>query len=241
MTLLLEVDQLNSFYGDFHALFDVSLSVAVGQAVAVIGANGAGKSTLMRTICGDVPIGGGDIRFKGTSLRGIPTYKRLRMGISLVPEGRKIFPSLSVVENLLIGAQSKRPGPWNKESVLEALPLLQRISGRAANRLSGGEQQALAIGRSLMSNPELILLDEVSLGLAPVVVKQIYEALPLVASHGTTMLIVEQDVNQALAASTDAYCLLEGRVSLEGPSDSLSRDAITAAYFGLNATSGGHH
>jgi branched-chain amino acid transport system ATP-binding protein len=238
---LLEIDHLDSFYGDFHALFDVSLSIDAGQAVAVIGANGAGKSTLMRTICGDVPIGGGDIRFKGISLTGIPTYKRLRMGISLVPEGRKIFPSLSVDENLLIGAQSKRPGPWTKESVFEALPLLARISGRAANRLSGGEQQALAIGRSLMSNPELMLLDEVSLGLAPVVVKQIYETLPVVASHGTTMLIVEQDVNQALAASSHAYCLLEGRVSLHGPSAELSRDAITAAYFGLTSAQGGHH
>jgi branched-chain amino acid transport system ATP-binding protein len=237
MTALLEVDSLDAFYGDFRALFGVSMSIHEGRVAAVIGANGAGKSTLMRTIAGIVAIGGGDIRFRGRSLRGIPVHQRLALGVSLVPEGRRIFPSLSVDENLMIGAYSKRSGPWTKAAVYDALPLLQRLADRRANRLSGGEQQTLAIGRSLMSNPELMLLDEVSLGLAPVVVKQIYAALPAVQANGTTVVIVEQDINQALAAADHAYCMLEGSVSLSGSPGELSRAAITAAYFGMDAAS----
>jgi branched-chain amino acid transport system ATP-binding protein len=240
VSALLEVDAVDAFYGDYRALFGVSLAVEESHAAAVIGANGAGKTTLLRTIAGSVPIGGGDIRFNGRSLRGVPAHKRVAMGVSLVPEGRRIFPSLSVDENLMIGGYTKRSGPWTKAAVYEALPLLQRIADRPANRLSGGEQQTLAIGRSLMSNPQLICLDELSLGLAPVVVKQIYEALPLVRNNGTTVLIVEQDVNQALAAASTAYCLLEGRVSLSGSTAELSRDAITEAYFGFASQGQGH-
>lgn len=233
MTALLEVEALDAFYGDFQALFGLSIEVQQSNTAAVIGANGAGKSTLLRTIAGAVDIGGGDVRFKGKSLRGIAAHRRVDLGISLVPEGRRIFPSLSVDENLLIGGHSRRSGPWTKAAVYEALPLLQRMAGRSATRLSGGEQQTLAIGRSLMSNPELMLLDEISLGLAPVVVKQIYEALPTIASFGTTALIVEQDINQALNSADVAYCLLEGRVSLNGKATELTREQITAAYFGL--------
>jgi branched-chain amino acid transport system ATP-binding protein len=232
---LLEIESLDAYYGDFQALFGVSLAVEEGHAAAVIGANGAGKSTLLRTIAGSVPIGAGDVRFKGQSLREVPTHRRVALGVSLVPEGRRIFPSLTVDENLMIGGYTKRPGPWSKASVYDALPLLQRLADRRADRLSGGEQQTLAIGRALMSNPELICLDEVSLGLAPVVVKHIYEALPLVRGNGTTVLIVEQDVKQALAAATTAYCLLEGRVSLSGRTSELARDEITAAYFGFGS------
>jgi branched-chain amino acid transport system ATP-binding protein len=230
---LLEVEELDGFYGDFQALFGVSMAVEERDAVAVIGANGAGKSTLMKTIAGLVPIGGGDIRFDGRSLRGTSPHSRVAMGISLVPEGRRIFRSLSVDENLEIGAYRARRGPWTKAKVYGTFPLLDRLAKRSAARLSGGEQQTLAIGRALMSNPRLLLLDEVSLGLAPVVVKQLYQALPLVRAEDTTPVIVEQDINRALAAADHAYCLLEGRVSLEGARGSLAREAITAAYFGL--------
>jgi branched-chain amino acid transport system ATP-binding protein len=170
-------------------------------------------------------------------LNPLTDHRRAALGISLVPEGRRIFPSLSVDENLAIGGYGKRSGPWDRNGVLESIPLLQRIVGRSAAKLSGGEQQALAIGRALMNNPTLLLLDEVSLGLAPVVVKQIYDALPAIRAHGTTMLLVEQDTNQALAAADYAYCMLEGRVSLEGKPADLSREAITNAYFGVDERS----
>jgi branched-chain amino acid transport system ATP-binding protein len=238
VTALLEIDGLTASYGDFQALFGISLSVEAWASVSVIGANGAGKSTLLEAIAGTVPIGQGDIRFEGRSLRGVPTHRRVGAGISLVPEGRRIFRSLSVDENLDIGAYSGRPGPWTKAKIYDALPLLQRLADRSAARLSGGEQQALAIGRALMNNPTLLLLDEVSLGLAPLVVKQLYQAVPLIRAEGTTIVVVEQDINQALAASEFAYCMLEGRVSLSGRCDELARDEIAAAYFGTDVVTG---
>jgi branched-chain amino acid transport system ATP-binding protein len=231
MVAMLEVDDVSAFYGDFQALHGVSLTVTEGETVAVIGANGAGKSTLMRAIAGAVKVTG-EIRFNGRALGSMAPHKRAALGISLVPEGRRIFPSLTVAENLQIGAHGRRPGPWTKARVVETFPLLERLLSRSASRLSGGEQQALAIGRALMNNPQLLLLDEVSLGLAPVVVKQLYGALPTISASGTTMLVVEQDTNQALAIADHASCLLEGRVSLSGRPADLSRDVITAAYFG---------
>ena len=176
----------------------------------------------------------GDIRFDGASLRGVPAPRRVRLGISLVPEGRRIFPSLTVAENLAVGSYQRRPGPWTADRVLATFPLLEPLRRRSAARLSGGEQQALAIGRALMNNPRLLLLDEVSLGLAPIVVKQLYLALPGVRDAGTTLVLVEQDVNQALAAAEHVTCLLEGRVSLSGPPGGLAHDEITAAYFGTH-------
>jgi len=235
---LLELDALTAHYRDFQALFGITFRVDEAATVAVIGANGAGKTTLMKTIAGTVPISGGDVRFEGTSLRGVPAHERVARGIALVPEGRRIFPSLDVLENLAIGAYARRPGPWTVDTVLDVFPLLKRLTGRAASRLSGGEQQALAIGRALMSNPRVLLLDEVSLGLAPVVVKQVYAALPAIRAEGTTMLVVEQDINQALAAADSAHCLLEGRLSLSGRTDELSRSDITAAYFGTPVPAG---
>jgi branched-chain amino acid transport system ATP-binding protein len=229
---MLEIEGLDAGYGDFQALFGVSLEVGEGQAVAVIGANGAGKSTLLKTIAGTLPASSGEVRFDGRSLVGVTAHQRVAMGVSMVPEGRRVFRSLTVGENLQIGASCGRKGPWTTGKVLAVFPLLERLVARSAARLSGGEQQALAIGRALMNNPSLLLLDEVSLGLAPVVVKQVYAALPVIRAEGTTMLIVEQDVNQALAAAESAYCLLEGRVSLSGASSDLSRDEISAAYFG---------
>ena len=209
------------------------MAVAAGSAVAVIGANGAGKSTLLQAIAGAVPIAGGDIRFDGASLRGVAAHHRVQRGISLVPEGRRIFPSLTVGENLEVGRYRRRPravdgGPRSSRRSRSS----PSCADRSAARLSGGEQQALAIGRALMNNPTLLLLDEVSLGLAPVVVKQLYRALPAIRDEGTTLVLVEQDINQALATADHVYCLLEGRVSLHGPPAALDRDAITAAYFG---------
>jgi branched-chain amino acid transport system ATP-binding protein len=230
---LLEVEQVSSFYGDFQALYDVSLTVEAGETLAIIGANGAGKSTLLNVIAGLFPNRGGSIRFDGRLIDRLPTYRRVEAGISLVPEGRRVFPSLTVRENLLIGAYRGRAGRWNVPAVLELFPLLTPRSERRAAVLSGGEQQALAIGRALMANPRLLLLDEVSLGLAPVVVSQLYAAIPHIAAAGTTVLLVEQNIEQALAASKRVCCLLEGRIALTGRPADLSRDAIVTAYFGI--------
>jgi branched-chain amino acid transport system ATP-binding protein len=234
---LLEIDTLDAGYGDFQALFGVSIRVDEGETVSMIGANGAGKSTLLRAIAGLLPPMRGELRYEGASLGSMPTNRRVRAGISLVPEGRRIFPSLSVEENLMVGAHLGRPGPWTRAKVLEAFPLLAKLASRSGARLSGGEQQTLAIGRALMANPKLLLLDEVSLGLAPIVVRQVYEAIPAIKANGTTVLLVEQDVNQALAVADRVYCLLEGKISLTGTPAELSQDRITAAYFGL-ATNG---
>ncbi len=230
---LLDIDDLDAGYGDFQALFGIELHVEEAETVSMIGANGAGKSTLLKVIAGMLEPSAGAIRYAGASLAGVAANRRVANGISLVPEGRRIFPSLTVEENLLVGAHIGRDGPWTKRRVMEAFPLLANLASRSAARLSGGEQQTLAIGRALMANPRLLLLDEVSLGLAPVVVKQVYEAVPIIKAQGTTILLVEQDVNQALKVADRVYCLLEGRISLSGTPASLGKDDITQAYFGL--------
>jgi branched-chain amino acid transport system ATP-binding protein len=230
---LLEIDDLSCFYGDFQALFGVSLHVEEGETVAVIGANGAGKSTLLAAVAGLVPPASGDVRFAGRSIRGLPAYRRASLGMSLVPEGRRIFPSLTVRENLLIGGHRGRPGPWTLRRVFELFPALDALAGRWGDALSGGEQQMCAIGRALMGNPRVLLLDELSLGLAPVVIKPLYATLAEIAAEGTTVVLVEQDVTQALATATRAYCLLEGRISLHGATSELSREQVVEAYFGV--------
>ena len=235
---LLRVSQLAAGYGDFQALFDIDLAVDEGETLAVIGANGAGKTTLLRTVAGLVRAWSGEIRFDGADMAGVGAHRRVRDGIAMVPEGRQLFPSLNVLENLQVGAYARRPGGWSVPRVLEVFPLLEPLLDRPADVLSGGEQQATAIGRALMANPRLLLLDEVSLGLAPVVVKQVYSALPSIADAGTTVLVVEQDISQALAVADRVMCLLEGRVSLEGAPDQLDRSQITAAYFGLEGRDG---
>jgi branched-chain amino acid transport system ATP-binding protein len=231
---VLDVEGLDVAYGDFQALFGVDLHVMKAETVSIIGANGAGKSTLLKAIAGLVPATNGSIRYRGQSLDGVAAHRRVAAGISLVPEGRRIFSSLTVDENIIIGAHSGRPGPWDKQRVLAAFPLLQQILRRNSEGLSGGERQTLAIGRALMANPDLVLLDEVSLGLAPIVVKQVYEAIPAIKAQGTTVLIVEQDVNQALAVADRFYCLLEGRIALAGVPGEVSKERITDAYFGLS-------
>jgi branched-chain amino acid transport system ATP-binding protein len=230
---LLEIDTIDVFYADFQALYGLSLHVQEGETLAVIGANGAGKSTLMKTIAGLNRPSAGDVRFNGISIAKLATHKRVPLGIALTPEGRRIFPSLTLEENLRVGAHASRPGPWNLDTVYAAFPLLSERRSRLGTNASGGEQQACAIGRALMSNPRLLLLDEVSLGLAPVVVEQIYAALPSITAQGTTVLLVEQDVNQAMKVANRVQCLLEGRSVLEGTPATLSREQIASAYFGI--------
>ncbi len=230
---LLEIDDASSYYGDFQALFGISLHVDAGETVAIIGANGAGKSTLLRAIAGLMPMREGELRFDGRPIGPLPAHRRVGLGISLVPEGRRVFPSLSVEENLLVGRTRGRSGTWTLQTVMELFPILRLLARRSAAVLSGGEQQAVAIGRALMANPRLLLLDEVSLGLAPIIIRQLYEALPSITRSGTTILLVEQNIDTALAASDRVYCLLEGRLVLSGPPSELGRDRITTAYFGI--------
>lgn len=229
----LSISNLQVFYGEFQALFDVSLEVNAGETVAIIGANGAGKTTLLRTIAGALTPAHGAIQYRGESIVGRPAYELNQRGIALVPEGRKIFPSLTVQENLTLGAYTKRKGPWTQEKIYALFPNLKARARTSGIDLSGGEQQMLAIGRALMSNPDLILLDEISLGLAPVIVKELYRVMREIAREGATVVIVEQDVTRALQAADRVYCLLEGRVSLQGKPGELSHDAISRAYFGL--------
>jgi branched-chain amino acid transport system ATP-binding protein len=230
---LLEVDGLDAFYGDFQALFGVSMQVAAGSIVAVIGANGAGKSTLLKSIAGLMKARHEAIRFGGVAIGGGPAYRTVARGIALVPEGRRLFSSLSVEENLLIGGHLGRPGPWSLERIYELFPVLAERRDLPSTALSGGQQQMAAIGRALMSNPKLILCDEISLGLAPIVVRDIYARLPSIVKDGAAVVIVEQDIVQALAASNHVYCLQEGRVALAGVAGALTREAIATAYFGV--------
>jgi branched-chain amino acid transport system ATP-binding protein len=229
---LLSVRELRAFYGDFQALFGISLDVAEGEVVAVIGSNGAGKTTFLRAVAGLMPVAAETIRFGGEAVGGRPAHELVARGVALVPEGRKIFPSLSVEENLKVGAFRGRPGPWTVARVCELFPVLGERRRQRGTTLSGGEQQMLAIGRGLMANPRLLLLDEISLGLAPIVVRAIYRALPAIIAGGTTAVIVEQDVSQVLQIAHRVYCFRKGAVSLSGRPAELTRPAITAAYFG---------
>lgn len=235
MSALLEVRDLEVRYGDFRAVQGVTLTLHEGEVLAVIGANGAGKSTLLNAVTGLLRPSGGHVRFDGDDITQVRPHRRVRAGISMVPEGRRLFGSLTVEENLLVGASAKRPGPWDLRAVYDLFPLVAERRARRAGAMSGGEQQATAIGRALMSNPRLLLLDEVSLGLAPVVVKQLYDALPAITGKGTTVLLVEQDVRQAFAVADHVHCLLEGRTSLEGRSAEVSMEQVSAAYFGVSA------
>ena len=230
---LISVDAIDVHYGDFQAIYGYTMDLAEGETLAIIGANGAGKSTLMKALAGLMRPTTGTISYDGVDITALPAHKRVPQGIALTPEGRRMFKSLTVEENLLVGAHTKRKGPWNLKTVYEAFPLVADRKDRIGVNLSGGEAQAAAIGRALMSNPRLLLLDEVSLGLAPVVIEQIYAALPAITGQGTTVLVVEQDVNHALRVSDRVQCLLEGRVVLEGKPNEISREQIAAAYFGI--------
>jgi len=229
---LLSIDSLEAFYGDACALHGLSFSLSRGETLALIGANGAGKSTLLKCICGLVNRKHGAIRFKGRDISALPASAVVKLGIAMVPEGRRLFPSLSVEENLILGGNVARPGPWTLKTVYSLFPVLSERRNQPSTSLSGGQQQMVAIGRALMSNPELLLLDELSLGLAPIIIKDIYELLPRITGDGMTAILVEQDVTRALNSGTSFICLQEGRISLAGEPTHYSREAITHAYFG---------
>lgn len=232
---LLHLSDLDAHYGDFQALYGLGLDVSEGEVVAIIGANGAGKTTLMRSISGLLKNNTDQIRYRGQSIGALRADEVAELGIALVPEGRQLFPSLSVEENLLIGGQTGRSGPWSLDKVYDLFPILKERKHQASTSLSGGQQQMVAIGRALMANPDLILFDEISLGLAPVIIRQIYEALPGIVGQGMTAMIVEQDITKALSVSSRVYCLMEGRVALEGATQDVTHEEITAAYFGIGS------
>lgn len=231
---ILKLSGLNAFYGDFQALFGVDMEVYEGEVIAIIGANGAGKTTLMRSISGLLTNEASQITYRSHAIGALRADQVAHHGLALVPEGRQLFPSLSVEENLLIGQQVGRAGPWSLDGIYTLFPILKDRRNQPSTTLSGGQQQMVAIGRALMANPDFVMFDEISLGLAPVIIKTIYDALPQIVGDGMTAMIVEQDITKALAVSSRVYCLQEGGVSLEGRTDTISRGDITRAYFGVD-------
>jgi branched-chain amino acid transport system ATP-binding protein len=230
---LLATHALNAFYGDFQALYGVDIDLEPRETVSIIGANGAGKSTLLRTIVGLLSSEPEAVTFDGGSIGGRPAAQVMRLGIAMVPEGRRLFPSLTVEENLRIGGDNRKgDGRWNLETVFDLFPVLRERRRQPGTALSGGQQQMVAIGRALMSNPRLLLCDEISLGMAPIAVNDIYAALPKIQEGGVSLVIVEQDIARALSVSSRVYCLQEGRVTLRGRPSDLTREAIQEAYFG---------
>jgi len=230
---LISIKNLDASYGDFQALFGINMSINEGEIVSIIGANGAGKTTLMRTITGLLACSPEMITNKGIAIGSLRPDKIAARGIAMVPEGRKLFPSLTIEENLIIGGQMGKKGHWDLQRVYQLFPILKERRAMLPVSLSGGEQQMVAIGRALMANPEVTLFDEISLGLAPIIIKSIYEVIPKVIKEGMSAIIVEQDISKALNVSDRVYCLQEGRVSLEGSSNKVSRDDISKAYFGM--------
>jgi branched-chain amino acid transport system ATP-binding protein len=231
---MLETHDLSAFYGDFQALFGITFALEEGETVAIIGANGAGKSTFLKTVAGLLRRPAPAVRFDNRDIGALPAYEIVKLGIALVPEGRRLFSSLSVEENLLVGAYGRRTaGPWDLPAVYRLFPVLHERRHAASTALSGGQQQMVAIGRSLMSNPRVLLCDEISLGLAPIIIRDIYAALADIKQRGTSVVLVEQDLVHAMSVADRAYCFQEGRVSLTGRPRDLSRDAIHAAYFGM--------
>jgi branched-chain amino acid transport system ATP-binding protein len=230
---LLEVKDLDARHGLLQAVRGVSLTIEEGEIFALVGANGAGKTTLLRTIAGAHIPAGGSIRFDGVDVSSMRAYQRVQMGIAMVPEGRRLFTGLTVEENLKVAGASRRKGAWGIERVLTSFPLLRACLKRRGGDLSGGEQQATAIGRALMTNPRVLLLDEVSLGLAPIAVDQVYDSLRNVIAGGATIVLVEQELDRALLVATRVACMLEGRIVLYGKTGDFTREQITEAYFGL--------
>mgnify|MGYP001277318636 FL=1 len=230
---LLQTQSLVAHYGDFQALFGVDIELAEAETIAIIGANGAGKTTLMRSIAGVLRNEAAAISYENTPIGALPADEIMSQGIAMVPEGRRLFPSLSVEENLLIGTYGRKiKGHWTLETVYDLFPILGERRHNPGTALSGGQQQMVAIGRALMSNPRVLLCDEISLGLAPVVIKDIYKAIPQIKAAGASMIVVEQDIAQAMAVADRVYCMMEGRVTLSGTPENLSRDDIHNAYFG---------
>ncbi len=233
MKSLLQTRGLQAFYGDAQALFGIDFEMGAGELVAIIGANGAGKSTFLRSLTGLLKVPRDAVHFDGQPIGGLPPGEIVKRGLAMVPEGRRLFPSLSVEENLQMGAMAARGGPWTLQRLYEMFPILAQKKHNPGTSLSGGQQQMVAIGRALMSNPTLLLCDELSLGLAPIVIKEIYDAMPIITAEGMSVVIVEQDVSVAQRVSQRVYCFQEGRVSLQGRSSELTREQINQAYFGV--------
>lgn len=230
---LLETRNLTAFYGDFQALYGIDTMLEKGETIAIIGANGAGKSTFLKAIAGLIHGPADSVILDGEPIGARSAADIVRLGIALVPEGRRLFPSLTVEENLLIGAHGRKAsGPWTLGRVHALFPILRERRSSATPTLSGGQQQMVAIGRALMSNPRILLCDEISLGLAPIIIADIYAALPQIKAEGTSVVLVEQDIVQAMKVADRIYCFQEGRLSLTGRPRELSREQIHRAYFG---------
>jgi branched-chain amino acid transport system ATP-binding protein len=233
---LLETKGLTARYGDFQALFGVDLTLEAGETIAIVGANGAGKTTLMRSISGVLKNEPSQIVFDGEEIGALAAPDVMARGVAMTPEGRKLFPSLSVEENLLVGKYGRAvDGPWSLDAIYELFPVLKERRNSPGTALSGGQQQMVAIGRALMSNPRVLLFDEISLGLAPVVIRDIYAIFPRIRETSSSMVIVEQDIGQAMKVADRLYCMMEGRITLSGAPASLTRESIHAAYFGATA------
>ncbi|MEJ5219207.1 ABC transporter ATP-binding protein [Cognatishimia sp. D5M38] len=232
---LLATHNLTAHYGDFQALFGVDIEINEAETIAIIGANGAGKTTLMRSISGVLRNAPQMVRLETAEIGSAPADEIMAQGVSMVPEGRKLFPSLTVEENLLIGTYGRKiDGHWTLETIYDLFPILKERRNSPGTALSGGQQQMVAIGRALMSNPRVLLCDEISLGLAPVVIKDIYKSIPKIKAAGASLIVVEQDIGQAMAVADRVYCMMEGRITLSGRPDELSRDDIHNAYFGAS-------
>ncbi|UJW82629.1 ABC transporter ATP-binding protein [Hydrogenophaga sp. SL48] len=229
---LLDIQELDVFYGDFQAISRVGLSLSAGEVLALIGANGAGKTTLLRALTGLHPPRSGRLRFDGDDVTGLPAEALARRGIAMVPEGRMLFPSLTVQENLQMGTLTRRRGVWTLDAVYDVFPALKDLRQRNAMQLSGGQQQMVAIGRALLSNPRLLICDELSLGLAPLIVQEIYRTFERIRGADLSIVLVEQDVARACAVSDQVTCLLKGQVTLQGASQAIELSQVTAAYFG---------
>jgi len=233
---LLEVKELEARHGLLKAVRGISFAVGEGETLALVGANGAGKTTMLRTIAGAHPASEGQVLLAGEDVTRLPAHRRVAQGLALVPEGRKLFPEMTVLENLMVAGRRSRTGAWNVETVLEAFPMLKPLRDKRASELSGGQQQAASIGRAMMTNPQVLLIDELSLGLSPVAVDAVYESVTALIEGGATVVLVEQDLQRAMSVSDRVLCVLEGRVVLEAKTGDVTRKQITDAYFGVAST-----
>lgn len=229
---LLKISNLDASHGLLKAVSNFSLTIEDGEKIALVGANGAGKTTLLRTLAGVHPVAAGKIEFEGRDISSMEAHKRSSSGLALVPEGRRLFTSMTVAENLLIAKSANRDGAWNFETVLDALPQLKEKLNAPAGTLSGGQQQAVAIGRALMTNPKILLLDEVSLGLSPLAVQFVYDSLAKLFISKTALVLVEQDLKRAMMVADRIVCMLEGRIVAIGNADEMTREEILNHYFG---------
>lgn len=229
----LRLEKLDVFHGNFHAVHGVDMTFGAGEIVSVIGANGAGKSSVLKAIIGQVDRTGGKLEYDGHDLTTLQTPQRIALGLSLVPEGRRLFPSLSVEENLRIGLFTGRGGGMDLQDAYDMFPILQERRDQRSSLLSGGQQQMVAIARSLLMNPRIILFDEISLGLSPLIVQDIYKVLPRIREMGMGIVVVEQDISRSLAVADRFYCLLEGHITLSGKPSDVSRQDVANSYFGI--------